>query len=311
MVNEQIRVVYIGGDGRSGSTLCEHILGQCKGAVAVGELRHIWEKSFVRDELCSCGRPFSQCEFWQAVIAEAFGGYHRVPLPHILQLKQSVDRIRYIPQMLLPGQHAYAQQFTEYAQVLVALYRSIGKIAGAELIIDASKDPSTAYALRKIKEIELSIVHLVRDSRAVGYSWQRRRVRPEVVHQTVHMATYSSHSASFSWMYRNLLIQGLSMTSIPYVRIHYEDLIEEPQKTVECIAQVVGLPVERYEFIHGREIHLEPGHTVAGNPSRFRHGLITLNLDAEWVSHLKRRDKWIITALTAPLLQLYHYPLRN
>lgn len=310
MVNEDIRVVYIGGDGRSGSTLCEHILGQFKGAIAVGELRHIWEKSFARDELCSCGRPFSQCEFWQAVIADVWGGYHLVPLQHILQLKQSVDRIRFIPQMFLPGQHAYHQRFVEYAQLLVELYRSIGKISGAGLIIDASKDPSTAYVLRNIREIDLSIVHLVRDSRAVGYSWQRKRVRPEVVCQTAHMATYSPRSASFSWLYRNLLIQGLASVSVPYVRIHYEDLIDDPQGTIEHIAQVVGLPIETYEFIHGREVQLRPGHTVAGNPSRFRHGLITLNLDAEWVSQLKRRDKWVITTLTAPLLQLYHYPLR-
>ena len=35
-------VLYIGGWGRSGSTLLSHLLGGLDGMVSVGELRYVW-----------------------------------------------------------------------------------------------------------------------------------------------------------------------------------------------------------------------------------------------------------------------------
>ncbi|WP_420910932.1 sulfotransferase [Thermus thermophilus] len=41
MSQEKVKVVFIGGYGRSGSTLLDRMLGQVEGFVSVGELRHI------------------------------------------------------------------------------------------------------------------------------------------------------------------------------------------------------------------------------------------------------------------------------
>ena len=38
------RVLFIGGLGRSGSTLIEKLLNELPGMVAVGELVHLWER---------------------------------------------------------------------------------------------------------------------------------------------------------------------------------------------------------------------------------------------------------------------------
>ena len=50
---------------------------------------------------------------------------------------------------------------------------------------------------------------------------------------------------------------------------------------------------------------------VSGNPVRTVGGLVNVQNDAEWEKLMPNRDKWVVTALTLPLLVRYGYvPLR-
>src|SRR4051794_38468775 len=60
-------IVYIGGTGRSGSTLLARLLSGVPGVVAVGELRYVLDRGMTQDHLCGCGRPFRACPFWHDV----------------------------------------------------------------------------------------------------------------------------------------------------------------------------------------------------------------------------------------------------
>jgi hypothetical protein len=60
-------------------------------------------------------------------------------------------------------------------------------------------------------------------------------------------------------------------------------------------------------IVRGRELSLSVDHTVSGNPSRFRTGNIELRPDEEWKVKMRRADKNVVTALTAPLLLKYGY----
>src|SRR5215471_1503195 len=70
-----LRVVYLGGLGRSGSTLVERLLGELPGVCAVGEVVHLWERGVVEGERCGCGLAFADCGFWAKVGQAAFGGW--------------------------------------------------------------------------------------------------------------------------------------------------------------------------------------------------------------------------------------------
>jgi hypothetical protein len=52
-------------------------------------------------------------------------------------------------------------------------------------------------------------------------------------------------------------------------------------------------------------------HTVMGNPNRHSEGDSTLRVDSRWVDKLGRRDRVMTTALAAPLMLRYGYPLRS
>ena len=56
--SDRVRVVYIAGWGRSGSTLLELILDTLPGWRATGELRCLWEAGLRRNQLCGCGARF-------------------------------------------------------------------------------------------------------------------------------------------------------------------------------------------------------------------------------------------------------------
>lgn len=55
------------------------------------------------------------------------------------------------------------------------------------------------------------------------------------------------------------------------------------------------------------EILLEPAHTVAGNPMRFKSGKLRLKLDDEWREAMSKRDRQTVEAITWPLLAHYGY----
>jgi hypothetical protein len=63
----RVTVVYLGGFGRSGSTLVERMLGAAPGWVNVGELVDLARSVAPGDELCGCGQPFSTCPMWTRV----------------------------------------------------------------------------------------------------------------------------------------------------------------------------------------------------------------------------------------------------
>jgi hypothetical protein len=63
-----IKVIYMAGSGRSGSTLLEQILNQVESFRAVGELRHLWRADYETD-LCGYGVTLSACPFWWPIMA--------------------------------------------------------------------------------------------------------------------------------------------------------------------------------------------------------------------------------------------------
>ena len=61
-----MKVIYIVGDSRNGSTLLQHLLALQEGVMAVGEVRRLHE--FAKDDaICACGQTLSRCPFWRGV----------------------------------------------------------------------------------------------------------------------------------------------------------------------------------------------------------------------------------------------------
>ncbi len=303
-----IDVIYIAGSGRSGSTLLEQMLGQTAEFVAVGELRHLWRADYAHD-LCGCGQPFQNCPFWQPVLAEVFGSAASIDFAAMLALRNQVDRIRYLPYMLWSWQTAvYRQRHAQYSGIIAQIYRQIQAYFGKPYIVDSSKDISTLYMLAKMPTIRLHVVHLVRDSRAVAYSWQRKRVNPQVTRSTKYMPIYSPTYAAFDWLYRNLFVEWGKPLYHSYHFIRYEDFIQEPKAILRKFATELGSLTIDWSFIKTTAMAFSQViHTASGNPMRFQKGETVLRLDDAWQQEMTSRSKRIVTMLTWLSLRRYGY----
>ena len=97
-----------------------------------------------------------------------------------------------------------------------------------------------------------------------------------------------------------------------YLRVRYEDLVADPAGTTRRIALFAGAgPDVALPFDAGGSLVLRPTHSVAGNPARHRTGAVPVAADDEWRAALPRRSRWLVTALTAPLLGRLGYRLRG
>lgn len=299
-------VLYIGGFGRSGSTLVERCLGQLDGFCAAGELRHVWERGFAGNQLCGCKVPLRDCAFWRAVVDDAFGAFERVDAAALTALSRRVNRTRYIPYLALRGSAAYRADFDRFAAALLPLYRAIQRVSGCRWLIDSSKEPSYAYVLAALPGVRLSVVHLVRDSRAVAFSWMKQKEIPDVHWKRAYMHRYSAAQSAAWWATFNGLCHALRFTAARYVRVYYEDFARDPAAVLQCILTALGAPTA-LPFLTGRTVSLAPNHTASGNPSRFLVGDVEVRPDEEWRSRMAPRDRRLVTACTLPMLAAYGY----
>ena len=310
------KVLYIGGFGRSGSTLVERILGQLPGFCSAGEIVFLWQRGLIDSQLCGCGVPVPECEFWSRVGKTAFGGWDQIAAPEMLALQKRVDRNRYIPSMVAPPVRPAARgDVARYGEVLSRLYRAIGEVSGARVVIDASKHASTAFLLTtRVPGLDVRVVHLVRDPRGVAYSWTKEVRKPEVTGEDAFMPVYSPVSSGRQWLSYNLLFEALrALPAAKSAVFRYEDMLADPRAYLERILAHAGEPVlpESFAFLGDREVTLGVDHTVAGNPMRFHEGPLALRLDEAWKSKLPRRDQRIVAAVTTPLRLRYGYTKRN
>jgi hypothetical protein len=312
MSHPKSKILFIAGIGRSGSTLLSRMLAQIDGFQAVGELHHLWQTRaplLASDELCGCGASYADCRFWPAMIDTALGSVDRERLDKLAQLKRRTDRVRYIPWMRSPVQPAtYARRLQEYRPIVRSLYAAIDSTSQPRVIVDATKDPSSLYLLSTLPELEVTVLHLVRDPRGVAFSWAKRMRRPEIRDQQVYMPRQSGLRNATYWSYSNFLAGRSRRLHQNYILLRYEDFIHRPAEALRKICNLLGEDRADLSFFTDHRVSLDrPNHILKGNPSRFDAGPLDLRADEEWRSAMPSTQKLAVNLVAAPLLLRYGY----
>jgi len=305
-VRDKIKVLYIAGWGRSGSTILDNLLGQVDGFFSAGELCYLWEHDLFEGGLCGCGAPLGSCEVWGRVLADADVG--RIDAREMARLEDKGLRTRHLPLMLIP--HAgklLASRLEGYLENLARLYSTIARVTGARVIVDSSKSPAYGRVLGMAPTVDLYVVHLVRDPRASAYSWLKKKRQPDRGEFGL-MDRHAPAKSSLMWDAWNGAAEAF-WRRYPkrYVKLRYEDLVADPRGSLTRVLGLVGEADARLPFVNGREVELRVSHTVAGNPNRFQAGTVKLRPDDEWKSGLRLRDRALVTALTLPGLIHHGY----
>ncbi len=304
------RVLFIGGIGRSGTTVLERSLGTDPRVVSLGEVTHLWQRSLLDGELCGCGLAFRECEFWRRVGDQGFGGWDRVDAARLVDLKDRLDRSRHTPRYATgAGAAKWRDDLQEYADHYRRVYSAALEVSGAQVAIDSSKQASLPHILLG-QGIDLSVLHCVRDSRAVAYSWMQKVTRPEgrAGEERQYMKQYSPATIAGKWNLHNAVVDALALRGHRPLRLRYEDWVDDPVGSVARVLAFAGLAVEGDSGRIGATwVDLAPAHTCSGNPMRFTVGRVDIRRDQRWEQGLSRRDRTLVTALTWPFLLRYGY----
>ena len=309
MNNKKIKVVFIGGENRSGTTLLDRILGKNDVFFSLGEVIQIWRRGFIENWPCGCGKAFRNCDFWQAVIKKAFGRLEKIDIQHIYNLQRSIVRIRHMPQLALPKLRSsrFQAHLQEYSNILVQLYRAIAQLTNYKVLIDSSKSACYALVLTEISDIELSVIHLVRDSRAVAYSMQKKKVRLDTPWKQAYMERRGLFESCLYWSIANWSTSLLKDRVKLYRLVLYESLASQPKATITQLLNSLGLSkADLAFFLTDNRVSLGISHTISGNPVRVNVGCINIKPDLEWMGKLQWYKYYTITLLTYPLLKKYY-----
>lgn len=221
------KLIYIGGFGRSGSTLLEYLLTSNPDVVACGEVaRHL--RRLRTQKKCTCGVAAKDCSVWgpfQIGAKRGEGLDHRTLTLTVLQ-------------------HVSADFGT---------------------MVDSSKtawgSSLMPFRLRHNLGSDFLLVHIVRDPRGVCWSTIKSSMRKRPQSGTL----YRCLKTTIGWTAANLACELFGLFHRrQYVRIRYEDLVHEPGQAIKRILHGKSSPPA--QLAEGRNRHQLYGNGVRFKP---------------------------------------------
>lgn len=310
MADKKVKVLYIAGSGRSGSTILGRILGQVDGFFFAGELCKIWRYGLMENRLCGCGLPFKDCSFWKDIMYKAFGGQEKIDGQEIYKLRQKSAYMRHIPFMLISRSKSLLNSnFNKFSDVLQKLYHAIQAHTDCRVIVDCSKTAPYGYVLDSLNSIDLYIIHLVRDPRGVAIAKLQKYLYQPDDGKAVYAGQAGIMKSAVIWDVQNYAVEAFwKKRKDRYIRIHYEDFANNTKESVTRIIEMMNEDKSSLPFIGEQLVNLdEKTHTAAGNPVRFNAGIVDIKLDRRWAKKMSYKNKRLIKLATFPLFKKYGY----
>jgi len=298
-VNIPIKILYVCGCGRSGSTLLDVVLGNHPAFFSAGELAFIF-KMMAEDQpiLCSCGRKYIGCPFWSRIVSDLLGGDGEWTIDRLDRLTRKYENIL-----------GFGKPSTDYLRMWSDLLKRLAEESGAEVIVDSSKtmrNTSRRPMLLEQAGVKLFIIHLLKDPRALMWSRSNRLI----VETKSHRVFGGAFRALLSWIFFNVMVELLKWrTKAPYLRIRYEDFVADPKHELMRIGEFVGIDMTFLSAAVEKGEYFEVGHGIAGNRMR-RCGAVQIKEDDEW----RRKMPFFMSALSIialPLMARYGYTQRR
>ena len=306
-----MKVLFITGFGRSGTTLVDSLLGQVDGFFSLGELQYVWDRGLERNLLCGCGNRFRDCPVWGALADDLRAGLGEGDLEALAALRDRQGPLRTVARSVLGGLLPSRNRWRDYVGHTARVYRAVQRATGARVLIDSSKSPSHGLTLSgvadRLGDVELFVLHMVRDPRAVTHSWQKRKVYDASGEEPMYMARLGLRQSAAKWLGWNAAIEILWRRRRRYLLLPYEAFVAEPRGSVEAILELLGEEGAALPFTGPRTVELGPVHSVAGNPNRFSRGPVEIRNDEAWKERMGPARQLAVAALTLPLLPRYGY----
>lgn len=302
-----VKLIYIVGMGRSGSTLLERLLGCAAGGLSCGELCFIWERAVLKRTVCACGEWSHECEFWAPLLRELVEELSLSPksMAHVFHKYCGLSGSA----RLLRSSVSQPEMLREYQANLRLLYKKIGKESNGRVVIDSSKYPGYGWVLSGTDDIDVRFVHIIRDCRAVAFSWAKEKVYYSKDGEERLMHTHHPAGSVARWYLHNGLAHLLRLEAggCRLVRVRYEDLVRRPKEMILHITEQLDLDASGISKLRDGAVELRASHQLSGNPARYRQGRVEIEPRDAWKEEFKGKDRRIVDLLSFPLRLAYGY----
>ena len=253
-------VILIAGSPRGGTTISNMVLGQHPEVFATGSLQGFPHEGglFNENHGCSCGELAKDCPFWREV------------------------RARYQPFEHLPEAEKRPQ-----------LFGIIAKLSGRRFIGDVTHNMAYANQLMSTPGIDVHLVHVVRDGRAVVYSRIRKDYKNGRLSDFGWKHLRRVFTVSRRWPRHVRQFAALEgQLGDKAVRVGYEALCHDPLATLRPVGQCLGLDFDAIGEGIGQGQPLQPlPHLIRGNPGLRARKDVVLQHDIAYLSEMSVIDR--------------------
>ncbi|MEQ9303364.1 MAG: sulfotransferase [Marinoscillum sp.] len=263
-----IKVIYIGGYSRSGSTILDILLSNHAQIVGTGELCYLYDDSKNADRTCTCGQPYPKCNFWGDYLSSN-------DIDHASQIIKEVEgRSNFY--RLLDG-NIDRKLLDKYTVIQEGLYRYIAEKSGCSIIVDSSKTTrdmvGRPLALSRYTSLDLKMIHLLKNGKATTQSYVSKG-RNWAMEGHGGNDMLQGMRSIFGWKLANkLALQTGKILDGAYLPLKYEDFVENPEISLRRLGDFVDLDFESLNKIVSSKQVIAPHHHVGGNRLRLKSNL--------------------------------------
>jgi hypothetical protein len=305
------RMGYILSASHSGSTLLAMLLGAQPGACTVGELRAPSMGDADKYQ-CSCGQKIKLCPFWEKVsetmarkgiqdfdITNARTSIFEIGSPYAQRLLEPLQRgpvLEWLRDRALAFSSAWRPHLAEVRQRNVALVQTLQELTSAEIVIDSSKSVLHLKYLLQNAKLQIKVLWLIRDGRAVTLSLIGHGLKRETRLETVA-------AAAREWRRSNEAAESLVATlpASQCIRLNYEDLCRDPETRLRQLCEFIELDCDSLNLnFRSGEQH------VLGNEMRL-NSTSQIRLDERWRTQLSNEDLQVFDEVAGPMNRQYGY----
>ena len=212
-----MKVIYLIGMGRSGSTLLDILLDAHSKVHSLGGVRRL--AHYARKHPCACGAPsFWECGFWSQTNAT-------------LKARNGRD---------LVTADVHARDDAAFQSENKAVFESAAEVAGVEFVTDNSKSVSRLRRLMAAPEIEVIPIHVVRDARGRAQSIRKRKGQ--------------RYLPTFSYSHRSLQLYFM-LRGVTHIVVNYEKLASDPEGQLRKLMARIGLDFEPHQLSWAEQYH--------------------------------------------------------
>jgi len=158
-------------------------------------------------------------------------------------------------------------------------------ISEKKVFADALKDSIRVKYLQHIEELDLYVIHIVRDVRgSISSIMKNNKIKDPAV-------------AAKHWLILNMNSERAKryVPASRWIRITYDELCLAVQTTMDCIADFIGIP----RAVIPENIY-EVEHHILGNRMRMRRSS-SIILDESWKNKLTQHDLNIIARIAGDM----------